>query len=49
MRVVHTQERSASYEKALYEKSQIIQRTEMSNMNKRQRSNLFFVTLIYPR
>jgi len=31
-------ERSASYEKALYERSQIIRQTEMSNMNKRQRN-----------
>ncbi|KAH7916740.1 hypothetical protein BJ138DRAFT_8107 [Hygrophoropsis aurantiaca] len=31
-------ERSASYEKALREKSEIIRRTEMSNMNKKQRN-----------
>jgi hypothetical protein len=31
-------ERSASYEKALYEKSQIIRETEMGNMNRKERS-----------
>jgi hypothetical protein len=46
MLVVHAQERSASYEKALYERSQIIRQTEMGNMNKRQRSEPFYDTYI---
>lgn len=33
-----SQERSASYEKGLREKSEIIRQTEASNMNRKQRS-----------
>jgi hypothetical protein len=38
-------ERSASYEKALKEKSQIIRETEMKNMNRKERSKKSLTSL----